>query len=293
MKSFFFGNYFYGICAISLTIEAALQQQIRLAPIIFYLMLFCVIVVYYTKAYISESTNKIATVRSLWYVHNKNFVLTSQIILTILIGVFCLLLFPNILPGIKSLNIANYTIILIFPFVALLYYGFTNKLSLRNSHWLKPFFIGFVWAGFVTFLPLFYHQLQSPTSIKINYLSWLLFIKNLMYITVLSIMFDIKDYATDYNHQLKTFVVSFGLRKTIFYILIPLTLIGFISFLIFANSHQFNMYSIIFNTIPFLLLLIVAYSLQKRRSIFYYLLIIDGLMLVKAICGSIASFYFK
>jgi hypothetical protein len=39
-------------------------------------------------------------------------------------------------------------------------------------------------------------------------------------------MFDIKDYAADHNHQLKTFVVRYGLRKTIFYILIPLTLVS-------------------------------------------------------------------
>jgi hypothetical protein len=36
----------------------------------------------------------------------------------------------------------------------------------------------------------------------------------------------------------------------------------------------------------------VAYSLSRRRPIIYYLVIIDGLMLVKAICGSVAMIWF-
>jgi hypothetical protein len=46
------------------------------------------------------------------------------------------------------------------------------------------------------------------------------------------------------------------------------------------------------NVLPFLLLIAVAYSLQQRKSILYYLIIIDGLMLAKAVCGSIAMTYF-
>jgi len=105
-------------------------------------------------------------------------------------------------------------------------------------------------------------------------------------------MFDIKDYAADHNKQLKTFVVRVGLRKTIFFIIIPLCMIGFGTFLIYTTSQGFSLMRIFINAIPFVLLLIVAYSLHERRSIMYYLAIIDGLMLVKAICGTIAMLYF-
>jgi hypothetical protein len=37
--------------------------------------------------------------------------------------------------------------------------------------------------------------------------------------------------------------------------------------------------------IPFVALIAVAYSMHRRKSIFYYLIVIDGLMLVKALCG--------
>lgn len=108
-----------------------------------------------------------------------------------------------------------------------------------------------------------------------------------MFISVLCIMFDIKDYAMDYNAQLKTFVVKFGLRKTIFFIIIPLSLIGFGTFLAFGYVNHFPMQRLFLNGIPFLLLIAVAYSLHHRKSVLYYLIIIDGLMLVKALCGSL------
>jgi hypothetical protein len=105
-------------------------------------------------------------------------------------------------------------------------------------------------------------------------------------------MFDIKDYAADHNQQLKTFVVRVGLRKTIFYIIIPLSIIGLSTFILFSTLSQFPLLRILINTIPFLLLISVAYSLHRRKSILYYLAIIDGLLLIKSICGITAMLYF-
>ena len=185
---------------------------------------------------------------------------------------------------------------LIFPTVAAFYYGLENKLlgkfNLRNTGWLKPFVIGFVWGGLVTVYPVLFHAIEKNIHFEIKLRGCLLFIKNFMFITVLCIMFDIKDYAADHNQQLKTFVVAVGLRKTIFFIIIPLCIIGFGTFLIYATSQGFSFMKIFLNAIPFILLLIVAYSLHQRKSIMYYLAIIDGLMLVKAICGTIAMIYF-
>lgn len=261
-------------------------------PVVYFIFIFSITIVFYTKAYIASTINKNANERTLWYVKNKKSIFNSQILLTVFIGVFGLLLLPNIWSGIQNVSLKDMFLLLIFPVVGLLYYGLNARLSLRNSHWLKPFIIGFVWAGIATLLPLFYTQLQAEKAFDIGFVNCFLFIKNLMFIAVLCIMFDIKDYATDYNQHLKTFIVSFGLRKTIFYILIPLTIIGFASFMLVALSRNFSVMKIAINTLPFILLLIVAYSLHKRKSIFYYLAIIDGLILVKAICGSIAMLYF-
>ena len=59
-----------------------------------------------------------------------------------------------------------------------------------------------------------------------------------MFTTVIAIMFDIKDYAADHNLRLKTLIVRFGLRKSIYYVLLPFIGIGMIAlfFLQLANN---------------------------------------------------------
>jgi hypothetical protein len=56
--------------------------------------------------------------------------------------------------------------------------------SLRNRGWLKPFVIGFVWAGPVTIYPVLFSSIQDG-SLCPWFISFLLFIKNFMYITML------------------------------------------------------------------------------------------------------------
>lgn len=274
---------------MALSVEACLQQALSLPPLIYYLAIFFATVIFYTKAYISQSINTIANERTLWYVKNKKNVFTTQVVFYVLTAVCCFLLLPNLIEGLKKQTLSSILLIITFPITGVLYYGLNKKLSLRQTHWLKPFVIGFVWSGIVTLFPLFYYDLQRGLNISISPVSLFFFIKNMMFITVLCIMFDFKDYATDYNEQLKTFVVSFGLRKTIYYILIPLILLGFTSFLIVTHYRNFSFQKIAINAIPFILLFITSLSLTKRKSIFYYLTIIDGLMLIKALCGIVAS----
>ena len=113
-----------------------------------------------------------------------------------------------------------------------------------------------------------------------------------MFVSLLSILFDIKDYATDSNQLLKTFVVKNGLRKTIFFIIIPLAFVGLGSYLIYGIANHFRTEKILLNSLPFIALLLVSWSMKKRKSIFYYLVVIDGLMLLKALCGIVAMTYF-
>jgi hypothetical protein len=55
--------------------------------------------------------------------------------------------------------------------------------------------------------------------------------------------------------------------------------------LTFAVYRNFSPVTVLLNLIPFICLLVVAFSLHKPRKILYYLIVIDGLLLVKAICG--------
>lgn len=297
VKLFFFGNYFYGICAIALSIEGELQQHYPLNTFLYYILAFSATVVYYTNAYIlTEVSDDIANIRSMWYARNRKFMQANQVFFFLLMlacgGIFLFNRWGNIL----AMHGIEWAILLCFPVVSALYYGvdsrFFGKINLRNIGWLKPFIIGFTWAGLVTIYPILYYCLDNGLHYHPTIVGGFLFIKNFMFITMLCILFDIKDYAMDYNAQLKTLVVKIGLRRTIFYFIIPLCIVGLGAFLLYAHARNFSTLKILTNTIPFLLIITVAYSMYTRRSIFYYLIIIDGLMLVKALCGITAMLFF-
>ena len=293
-NTFFFGNYFYGICAVALSIEASLQQGFQLHHPFWYMLLFAGTVIYYTIAYLHEKNNTSINPRTIWYKDHQQWIKKSQWILIGVASLAGMYLLVRYRSGFLFIKSWQFLVAIVFPLLALWYYGdvipWLRKSSLRSKGWLKPFVIGFIWAGVVTVYPAMLSAIGNNSSYEPNIFHCLLFLKNGMFIAMLCILFDIKDYATDYNEELKTFVVRFGLRKTLFYIIIPLTAIGLGTFLIYGIVHEFPLFRMIINTIPFILLIIVTYHMHRRKSILYYLAIIDGLMLVKALCGITGSF---
>jgi 4-hydroxybenzoate polyprenyltransferase len=292
----FFANYFVGLLALALSVETAFQLGLPLASPTYYVLLFSATVLYYTYAYSGPAGNAVSiNPRTQWYQRHAGFIRRSQaILLSLCVLTGGIILFKNF-DALIRLPFYYWLMILTLPIAALLYYGLLPaslvRLNLRNSGWLKAFVIGYVWAVCVNFLPITMVRIEHDIlSIEPTFVLWL-FVKNWIFCTVNAIMFDMKDYADDANKQLKTFVVRFGLRSTIFYVLIPLLLIGLIAFLAFASYRHFGMITILFNMVPFLALLAVAYSLHQRRNILYYLIVIDGLLLIKALCGIAGSFF--
>ncbi|MET1055766.1 MAG: hypothetical protein ABWY16_10705 [Pedobacter sp.] len=292
LRFIFFGNYFVGLLAVALTIESTLQLSMPFNSLSYYILLFLAPIVYYTYAYMgATSSENSQNPRTAWYGKHHNFIHRSQIILTSIgLAVFLYMLRRDYV-AILHLPILYWITVAVVIGMAILYYGlvpvFFFNLNLRNTGWLKPFIIGFIWAATANLLPLILLKIESGIDFTESPLWFFLFIKNWMFCTVNAIMFDMKDYAIDSNSQLKTFVVRIGLKKTIFYVLIPLLLLGMISLLVFANFEHFAPARILLNLIPFVLTLVVAYSMNKRKKIFYYLIVIDGLILVKALCGII------
>jgi 4-hydroxybenzoate polyprenyltransferase len=293
VKIIFFGNYFVGLLSIVLSIETAIQLNIPFDSPLYYLLLFCSTVMYYTYAYtgVLQSVS-LTNLRSIWYRDNRRLINYSQWFFFLACGVLAIvLLFANF-QNIFSLPLIYSGIVLMLLLASVLYYGLLPKsvirLNLRNTGWLKAFVIGFVWAGAVGLLPLVMLKVEAIPFHADPVLTIGLFIKNWMFCTVNAIIFDLKDYADDSNKQLQTFAVKYGLHKTISYILIPLTLIGMLFLLPFAYYRHFTFLPFFINLIPFLLLIWVSYSMHRQKSIFYYLIVIDGIVMIKGICGIVA-----
>lgn len=273
--------------AILLSIETAFQLHLPLCPICYYVLLFSLTAGYYTYAYSwLPQQYKSKNPRALWYLQHRNIVnivLVIYILSAILSLSHLLLTYGSDLPNIDI----NYWLILIIMLLSgFFYYGILPRsfFNLRNTGWLKAFTIGFTWACCVSFMPIFVSNwIRGVNPSKIPMLWY--FVKNLMFCSVNAIMFDIKDYEDDTNRQLKTFVVRVGIQKTIYGILLPLVLIGLMAFCLFARDSRLPLLTFFCNLLPFLLMFFIVISLNKTKPLLYYLIVIDGILIFKAICG--------
>jgi hypothetical protein len=203
----FFANYFIGLLAVALSIETVVQLELPLNSIYYYLFLFSVTVLYYTRAYITPSAGiVIANPRTVWYSKQHNFINKSQLVLLISCIALGGIQFIAAYKGLLHLRGFYIIMLLTVPLAAVLYYGLLPqsmlRLNLRNTGWLKPFVIGYVWAGCVSLFPVIVQITEHNTHIEKPGLMLWLFIKNWMFCTVNAIMFDMKDYADDANKAL-------------------------------------------------------------------------------------------
>lgn len=293
----FFGNYFYGFCAVALSVEGWLKQHNQSMPWSLCTLLFPLTVWFYTHSYQRSNPQDIHNIRVAWYLKHKKIIGWLQG-LHLIIALASLLTLLN-RAGVDALTYMpplSWFLLAIFPAVAMLYYGADHnlfkKISLRQWGWLKPFTIGFVWAGMVTVYPSIFHDLENHLPYSLNRIDYMLFLKNFLFVSLIGIMFDIKDHAHDHHQSLRTFIVRAGLRKTIFMILVPLSVFAIAAFLADGMGRNQSEIKVMLTITPFVLLILVALSLIKRRRLLYYLVVVDGLLLVKALCGIIAVEYF-
>jgi 4-hydroxybenzoate polyprenyltransferase len=288
----FYGNYFYGVCAVSLILETSALLKIPFQGYLFHAIAFVATVLFYNYPYARNYSSPATNPRTAWYIANHRRVVKTQIILTLLLIILIAAVLLKHFHEIENMSNPQWFLLLIFPISGAMYYGanvMSARHNLRRIGWLKPFLIGFVWAGLTTIYPLEYHDVLQATHHQTTLLEILLFLKNIMFISMIAILFDIKDYASDSGSKLNTMVVKIGLRKTIFFVVFPLTILGVLTFLSYALVHQFSLLKMILIMIPFFLLIVVARSLKRRRSLMYYLVAIDGLLVVKAVFGILAA----
>jgi len=288
----FYGSYFYGCCAIALLWETNIQLDLQIQQPLLYICTFAITVLFYNYPYLHQQNLGSANPRVRWIAaHHRSFLIQQRLLAIIVFISFILLIYRHgqdmVLPN------ASQFLLMIMPIIlATSYYngllGIKNY-NLRKIGWLKPFVIGLVWTGLVFVYPILFVDLISrPGEISVNLFMVLLFVKSVMFISILAILFDIKDVHADRVQKMDTLIVRLGLKNTLFHLVLPLTLLGLLTFFIYAFIQGMTGWRILLTMMPFILLLTAIYSLRKDRSLLYYLVVIDGLMLVKAICGGVA-----
>lgn len=288
-----FSNSFYGVAAVLLAVESNLLSGLSLNHPALYIMLFSGTIIFYSLSYNYDPKPMPGNQRALWIKRHKKPFIVYQFMLAAISAIAAIFYFQN-LPKVSLQQLIWISgMLAIFPMLGILYYGIgfpgLFSLKLRQFGWFKPFIIGAVWAGCVSFMPWVMKLWENGGLVLPTTGIMFLWLHNFMFISVLAILFDIKDYAADHNHALKTFVVRVGLKRVIVGIVLPLAAIGFLSLWMVLGIKSFASPAIVFLLIPMLILIKIGLSMHKKRSIKWYLFVIDGLMSVKAICGIIAS----
>ncbi len=290
----FYGNIFYAACTVLLCIETNLVAGFGLNHPAFYLaigaatLLFYGIIYYRGGKYVNlEIVAFDWQSRLHWYSYHRGFIR-----ILIWLGLFLLAASGAWYLGQgrwQNLTISHYFLALLFPLVAIAYsykiLPFSRLSILREAGLLKPFILGFAWAGFVTVFPMIGLQFEDKLQEQSLLPFWWLFIQNLIYISVLCILFDIKDRDADSAKGINTFPVTMGTTRTIWLVVLPLIVFNLlIKFLYFSQKPHF-IPAVLLRSLPYLLMIPITLLVTQKRSTLFYLAVVDGLMLVKALLG--------
>ncbi len=289
IEACFYGHLFYGVCAVAQVIETSVQLAL---PVNGWLTVgsFIGTVMFYSYPYTRRTANS-ADPRVAW--HRRHRGLVDRLQRWALLALIALSVWMAIRhrAAIRAMTPLEWIVLLVFPCAGGLYYGapvISRAMTLRQSGWLKPFVIGFVWAGVVVAYPILFARLQYGQHTQLSLFPCLLFVKTLMFVAVLAILFDIKDGEVDRRVGLSTVVTLVGTERTLFQVSLPLTVLGMATFLSYATMQDLTIPRVLLVLAPFGLLVAGIVSLRRPRTILYYLTVIDGLMLAKALLDILA-----
>jgi len=288
-------NHFYGICGALLAIESSLIIKQTLPSLNLILFIYAAIVFYYTLAYLNEQAQGLYNERTQWYANAKTYLLIRQFILAAFL-VYLAVAPLGLMRQLIELEIQDRIFILITLLITALYYipsqYFLKSFQIRSVGFIKSISIAWVWTLVCCWLPLVIENHSLPLFHLSNPTHYIYLLQQFIFILMLTILFDIKDINRDVDEFVKTVVVKYGARTTIFRIIIPL-LITYIwlGLYVFFRAHQHFLFIIFPFFIAFALIKVI-YMIPKRKKIHENVILIDGLIIIKTILGISLAFLY-
>jgi len=261
VKTLVYANVFISLCALS---QVLLTYHLFPIPVNFennsYLLfiLLSTYLQYNVQRGYMIGPHNVNSERSQWLLRHKKILLYSIGISLIVVMFLC-----------NNLSWTSIGIMIGAEVVSTLYY--LQPFNLRRHGYIKPFLISFVWVISCSLVPLIENQLLTLHSV------WYL-VSQVLFISVLCFLFDIKDIEHDYYSGVNTYANKFG-EKVTKIMCICLVALAFFCFYQFSHDVGSLIASITLRT---LVVLTVLFTNQKRHH-FYYYLWVDGLMLIQSI----------
>jgi len=161
-----------------------------------------------------------------------------------------------------------------------------KKFGLRNIPGIKLFLIASVWALSCVLLPILEMENNQTISVTLND-TILLIAKRFLFISAITVPFDIRDIYQDKFYELKTIPVLFGERWAL---LICQGLLGayIILLVLFTEHFDANFFGL---SLTIILTGWLIFKSKWKRNEYYYFLYLDGTMILQFLmllfCGPI------
>ena len=162
--------------------------------------------------------------------------------------------------------------LLVGAYITPLYRG----MRFRDMPFVKVFLVGFVWSWVCVFIPFQLHGFDA--------FSWSMSImafEKFLFITAITIPFDVRDLAVDGLYNIKTIPSSLGVKKSI---LISNTMLMLAALMVvLAWSMQFLDSQVALGLLAMYALTVVCVSLaHEKRHDYYFSIILDGTIIAQS-----------
>jgi 4-hydroxybenzoate polyprenyltransferase len=266
-------NIYISLAAVALTVATQLQLGMRPQwhPYLF-IIFFATLFDYNLHRLITVLTNKSAldNEKHNWLKQYLNHFYGLMFFSAI--GLFIALLLAK-----KEVIVSLAPLALITIFYTLPIFSNTKQIfRLREIPFLKIFLIASVWSASTIFLPI----IQSGLVFDNIHIAWM-FIERFCFIFAITIPFDIRDMAGDFQSGLKTIPLAIGAKKAIEVANISLLVFGVIClFHYYRTDNLFLLIAFLSSAISSVVVINVRYF---RELTFYHYGILDGTMLLQGI----------
>ncbi len=262
VKTLVYANIFISICAFAQVLLVyrlfSIPFDFNSSSYLFFVLLSTYLQYNVQRGYMINENNLYSD-RSQWLLKHKKVLLYSVGISLLIVLFLC-----------NNLSWTSIGIMIGAEVISTLYY--LPPVNLRKHGYIKPFLISFVWVISCSLVPLIENKLVTETSV------WFI-VSQFCFISVMCLLFDIKDAEDDYVLGVNTYANKFGIpfTKGICYLLIIICLFCF-----YAFSKETTVL-INFGALALIVILTVVFTNDKRHP-FYYYLWVDGLLILQAIC---------
>jgi 4-hydroxybenzoate polyprenyltransferase len=202
--------------------------------------------------------NNSQTPRTVWLIKHKKILLYSVGISLITVMFLC-----------NNLSWTSIAIMVGAEIISTIYY--LPPFNLRKHGYIKPFLISLIWVISCSAVPLLENHLMNLQNSTFILGQFLL-------LSVLCLLFDIKDAELDLMSGINTYANKFGITATRLICLLLAMIAAFAFYLFSSDSINY------IKLLAFIFLVIAtAFYTTKNRHSFYYYLWIDGLLIIETI----------